>query len=220
MTSLWRRNLSQRSTLCFRDFFQPEIKRLIGTCSVLLSDEVRGKTVLLIWYFPMSHLIFWQQKDCQLFDLLTWTMSSGHETWQDIPKLSSTPQESKNIFLHVQAIFAQVSFQIPFLARDTKQMKGADKAQLETWERKNRLIKIGYVLELLSSLRLLYSPLSVFVFVFVKKDGSEYHACHSERSRQAPPCQGGGTASILLLPVSNSLQTLTRAPQCHCPCVF
>ena len=59
----------------------------------------------------------------------------------------------------------------------------------------------------------------VTLFVFVKKDGSEYHACHSERSRQAPPCQGGGTASILLLPVSNSLQTLTRAPQCHCPCL-
>ena len=44
MASLWRRNLSKRSTLCFRDFFQLEIKRLIGTFSVLHSDEVRGKT--------------------------------------------------------------------------------------------------------------------------------------------------------------------------------
>ena len=207
--------LSQISTLCFRDFFQPEIKRLIGTCLVLLSDEVRGKTVLLIWYFPMSHLIFWQQKDCQLFAPLTWTMSSVHETWQDIPKLSPTPQEYRKIFQHIEAIFALVSFLIFFLARDTTQMKGTEKAQLETWERKNRPIKKD-----MCSLQLLYFPLSVFLFVFVKKDGSEYHACHSERSRQAPPCQGGGTASILLLPVSNSLQTLTRAPQCHCPCVF
>ena len=95
-------------------------------------------------------------------------------------------------------------------------MKGADKAGLETWERKNRPIKKDTCW---SCCRALYFPLSVFLFVFVKKDGSEYHACHSERSRQAPPCQGGGTASILLLPVSNSLQTLTRAPQCHCPCL-
>ena len=95
-------------------------------------------------------------------------------------------------------------------------MKGADKAGLETWERKNRPIKKDTCW---SCRRALYFPLSVFLFVFVKKDGSEYHACHSERSRQAPPCQGGGTASILLLPVSNSLQTLTRAPQCHCPCL-